>query len=72
MMRQAEQPLPLLWTADFILGAPKPPWIDGQDYYFIGRSLPPHFRRRLPFPLLPLPALQPSPLQSGACRWSAP
>lgn len=31
-----EQPLPLLWTADFILGAPKPPWIDGKDYYFIG------------------------------------
>jgi len=31
-----DQPLPLLWTADFILGAPKPPWIDGKDYYFIG------------------------------------
>jgi hypothetical protein len=31
-----DQPLPLLWTADFILGAPKPPWVDGKDYYFIG------------------------------------
>jgi len=28
--------LPLLWTADFILGAAKPPWVDGKDYYFIG------------------------------------
>jgi len=36
VLGMAEQPLPLLWTADFILGAPKPPWIDGQDYYFIG------------------------------------
>mmetsp|Transcript_39907 Transcript_39907/g.62249 ORF Transcript_39907/g.62249 Transcript_39907/m.62249 type:complete len:148 (+) Transcript_39907:3-446(+) len=29
-------PLPLLWTADFILGAARPPWVDGKDYYFIG------------------------------------
>uniref|UniRef100_A0A7S0NCN6 DUF6815 domain-containing protein n=1 Tax=Hanusia phi TaxID=3032 RepID=A0A7S0NCN6_9CRYP len=29
-------PLPLLWTADFILGGPRPPWVDGKDYYFIG------------------------------------
>jgi hypothetical protein len=29
-------PLPLLWTADFILGGPRPPWVDGEDYYFIG------------------------------------
>jgi len=28
--------LPLLWTADFILGAARPPWVDGLDYYFIG------------------------------------
>ena len=31
-----DQPLPLLWTADFILGSPKPPWVDGKDYYFVG------------------------------------
>ncbi|KAJ1467556.1 hypothetical protein T484DRAFT_1986194, partial [Baffinella frigidus] len=31
-----EHPLPLLWTADFILGGPRPPWVDGKDYYFIG------------------------------------
>jgi len=36
VLGMAEQPLPLLWTADFILGAPKPPWTDGKDYYFIG------------------------------------
>jgi hypothetical protein len=31
-------PMPLLWTADFILGPPRPPWSDntGLDYYFIG------------------------------------
>jgi hypothetical protein len=28
--------LPLLWTADFILGDPRPPWAEGRDYYFIG------------------------------------
>lgn len=31
-------PMPLLWTADFILGPPRPPWSpNGElDYYFIG------------------------------------
>jgi len=36
VLEMDDQPLPLLWTADFILGSPKPPWIDGKDYYFIG------------------------------------
>lgn len=31
-----EHPLPLLWTADFILGPARPPWSGEKDYYFVG------------------------------------
>mmetsp|Transcript_61712 Transcript_61712/g.151897 ORF Transcript_61712/g.151897 Transcript_61712/m.151897 type:complete len:451 (+) Transcript_61712:337-1689(+) len=31
-----EHPLPLLWTADFILGPARPPWSGDKDYYFVG------------------------------------